>query len=113
MLKIINWNLVDSNELNEITKKCLNFNAICEDCHCNIQLFHSKIISYGIEEKWFNSDFQIKRFVWNIIDMPFEYDNMSDSQIKFLRAIHKRYFTIPLRYKIKDYLKEQKQVKYN
>ena len=113
MINIINWKLVPEDEHTEIFLRCITLSQIFIDCNCDIKKFHKTIIYKGIKEKYLKSDFDVKRFVWHLIDMPFEYENMTDEQMKFLRTIHKRYFSIPLKFKLKDYIKEQNQIKYN
>ncbi len=110
---IVNWSVVNEEQIEEVFIKMRYFEGTCERCNYSIKKFHSDVIGFAIKEKFVKSDWDIKSFVFSLINIPFDYENMTDKQMKFLRAISKRYLITPLKFKLEDYINEKKQMKFN
>jgi hypothetical protein len=110
---IVNWSVVNEEQIYDVFIKMIYFEDMSKKCNYSIKKFHSDVVGLGIKHKAIKSDWDVKNFVFELINIPFDYENMTDKQMKFLRQISKRYFTIPLKFKLEDYINEKKQMKFN
>jgi hypothetical protein len=110
---IVNWSVVNEDQIYDVFLKMIYFEDMSEKCNYSIKKFHSDVVGFGIKHKAIKSDWDVKNFVFELINIPFDYENMTDNQMKFLRAISKRYLITPLKFKLEDYINEKKQMKFN
>jgi hypothetical protein len=113
MKQIVNYKVVRGEDLSQVFISEVTFIGMAKDCNHDVKIFHKTVVMKAITEGVFISDWDVKRFVYQLVDMPFDYEEMSKEQLNFLRDLYKRYFNSPIKHSIEDYMNEMKQMKNN
>lgn len=115
--EILNLSVIKPEDFPQYFLASKAFMEISKQCDYSAKAFNNYILELIKQDAGFlKSDFDIQMFVAELILLPFDIEELTDNELKFIRALSKRYLLPPERVCVSNYINiaiEKKAMKLN